>query len=99
MEIDFASKRLERLYTDSVYSAKELGPAVSRKYIQRIELIYSASNFEEVRSMPGFRCHLLEPRKKNYWAISLDQRWRLIVMPVEGKNCICIEQVNNHYGD
>ena len=76
------------------------GEPVARKYIQRVGIIKSARGIEELKRMPGLRCHELKGDRKGYWAINLTGFQRLI-FTLEGKRLEIahIEEVSKHYGD
>lgn len=99
MRVDFATAKLERLFTESHYAIRQLGPEVAWKYINRVEVLMHATNFNEVLENRPLRCHPLEPRSRNYWSIVLTGRWRMIVKPAPDGSALTVEDVSNHYGD
>ena len=99
MQVEFATQRLKRLFTDHKLAAKQLGADVARRYVGRIELLYALPTFDEVRTAPGLRCHLLEPKERGYWALNVTGRWRLTVQPLREGHAVSIEDLTHHYGD
>ena len=100
MEIEFRTKKLEKQYEKSKQAIREYGEAVARRYVQRINAIKYANNFEEVRTLPGFECHPLKGDREGEWSITLIGRMRLI-FTLQGENLeiVRIKEVSKHYGD
>lgn len=76
------------------------GPAVARKYVQRIDLLQEASGLAEIEALPGLRCHPLKGRRRGQFAVTLHDRWRLIFSLLGRQvKIVRIEEVTKHYGD
>ena len=99
MEVDFASKRLQRCYESSSDAARDWGQQVARKYIQRIGIFYAVRRFEELFQIRSLGIHRLSGERGGQYAITLDRRWRLIVTYIEAESRIRVEEVTRHYGD
>ena len=64
MEIEFRSRKLRKRYEKSAEAAKAYGEWVGRKYIQRINLLKHAPDFNAVCALPGPDCHPLRGDRK-----------------------------------
>jgi toxin HigB-1 len=100
LEIRFRTNKLQRHYERYADAVHAYGPQVARKYIQRIAIIKQARDFEELKRLPGLRCHPLEGNRAGHWALSLTGFYRLI-FTLEGEQLeiVLIEEVSKHYGD
>ena len=98
MEVHFATNVLQRCYEDSTKAVQAWGPDVARKYIQRIEILYAAKQFEDLHRIRSLRLHRLAGPRGAQYAVSLHDRWRLILMK-EGDDGVEVKEVTNHYGD
>ena len=100
MDVRFRNNKLEKWFTQSKIGIRALGPEVGRRYIQRINIIKTAENLDELMRLPGLRCHPLTGNRAGQYAIALTGFVRLIVtMDPEAANAVCIEEVSKHYGD
>ena len=100
MDVEFATKKLEKCYLDVRQATMMWGEIIARKYIQRIALLQEASNMREVEELPGLDCHRLKGKRKGQHAVTLHDRWRLIFrLSGEKAEVIRVEEVNKHYGD
>lgn len=100
MEVRFRTNKLRKCYENYQAGCREWGLEVTKKYIQRIDLLQEASNMDEIRSLPGLDCHPLKGRREGQYGITLHGRWRLIIA-LEGKmnEVIRVKEVSKHYGD
>ena len=100
MKILFRTKKLEKNFTNQREAEKAYGKEVARKYIYRINIIQQAKNIEEIKSLPGLRCHELTGNRKGQWSIHLTGFYRLI-FTFHGKTLeiVRIEEVSKHYDD
>lgn len=99
MKVVFRTKRLLRAYEQEYKAIRLWGPAVARKYIQRVEALYAAQNFHDIRRVQAFRPHPLGGPHEGEWALDLTGRWRLIVIPSGGGDTVTVQEVTKHYGD
>ena len=100
MIIRFKTKKLENCYLEHRQAQKAWGEKIARKYIQRINLIKATSSLEEVKKLPGLRCHPLKGHREGQYAVNLNGLYRLI-FTVEGEalEVALIEEVSKHYDD
>ncbi len=95
----FRTRRLQRAYEESSRAIRLWGPAVARKYVQRVEALCAAQNFGEITRFRAFGAHTLEGKRQDQWPITLTGRWRLIVTVSDDGETVKVEEVTNHYGD
>jgi len=98
--IRFRTRKLEKQYRTSKAAEKAYVMDVARKYIQRVNIMKAAENIEELKRLPGLRCHALTGDRKGQWALKLTGQYRLI-FTLEGENLEIarIEEVSKHYDD
>lgn len=100
MEVTFRTRKLRHEYEHSRKGVQAYGQAVARRYIERINIIKSATDIEELEKLPKLDCHPLKGDRKGQWSITLIGRVRLI-FTLQGENLeiVRIEEVSKHYGD
>ncbi len=98
MRVVFHTKRLCQAYEEVDRAIRLWGLDVARKYIQRVEAIYAAQNFDEIKRLQAFKAHQLKGERVGQWALALTRRWRLIVIPSDGGETVTIKEVTKHYG-
>lgn len=100
MNVSFRTRKLEKEYADGRLAIKAYGEQVARKYVQRVNLLKSARNFDTVKQLPGLDCHPLKGNRKGLWAIKLTGFMRLIVrLAGDRPEVVRIEEVSKHYDD
>jgi proteic killer suppression protein len=100
LQIEFRTKKLEKQYVQQKLAVKAYGNKVARKYIQRINIIKQANDFDELSGLPGLRCHPLKGDREGQYAIDLTGFYRLIFTLVgESLEIVQIEEVSKHYDD
>ena len=97
MDVTFASRRLERAFEQGQVASREWGEVVARKYVQRIDVLRAADTFEDLFELRALRVHPLKGDRKGLFAMTIHDRWRLIVVATGTK--VEILEVTNHYGD
>lgn len=100
MIVQFHTGKLEKCYLESKQSVREFGALVGRKYIQRIGIIKATHNLDDLKKLPGLRCHPLKGDRLGQYAVNLTGFYRLI-FTLEGDilNIAVIEEVSKHYDD
>lgn len=100
MEVRFRTRKLRREYEDYREAEKAYGTQVARRYVERVNIIQHALDIEELKQLPGLRCHELKGDRRGQWAVNLTGFHRL-VFTLEGKllEIARIEEVSKHYGD
>lgn len=100
MKVQFSTKKLQKEYEDGRKAARAYGDRVARKFIQRVNLIKSTKNMDELNDLPGLDCHPLKGNLKGLWAIKLTGFDRLLFKVQGGPPVIIrIEKVSKHYDD
>ncbi len=100
MEIRFKTKKLEKQYTHSKEAEKAYGRDVSKKYIQRVNILKSAKSFDDLSKIPMLKFHPLKGSRQGEFAIKLTGFYRLIITN-DGDifDIARIEEVSKHYDD
>jgi toxin HigB-1 len=100
VQVAFGNRKLEKCYVKHTHAIRAWGDAVARKYVQRIDLIQAAADFNELCRLPALKCHLRKGDRKGHYAISLTGFWRLIItLRGEHLEVVCVEEVSKHYDD
>ena len=99
MNISFRSSQLERAYRQSAQAVRRWGQAAARKYVIRVTQLLSARDWDDIRSLKALRAHPLKGDRKGQWAIDMNERWRLVVMPSKNGQDVEILEVSRHCGD
>jgi proteic killer suppression protein len=98
VELEFRSEELRRRYLDPGEAERAWGRAVARKYVQRVDILRAAGSLAELAALVSLRLHPLKGARAGQYALSLNDRWRLIVT-VDAAGVVWVEEVTNHYGD
>ena len=98
MEITFRTRQLERCYLQSQFAVRTFGDVVARKYVERVNIIKLSKSIDDLKKLPGLRCHQLAGDRAGQWAINLTGFYRLI-FTLEGERLEIarIEEVSKHY--
>jgi proteic killer suppression protein len=99
LDVEFYTNHLLRCYEDIGEATRSWGPAVARRYIERINLLYATDTFRELYNYRALRLHPLHGEYAGRFAINLTGRYRLIIGQVYTEDHLVIYEVNNHYGD
>ena len=68
------------------------------RYIQRVELLTSEPNLQDLARIRALRLHPLRGDRAGQLALTLSGRWRLILEHIDDKT-VRIREVSPHYGD
>lgn len=102
IDIEYKSKKVQRICTDANFAVKQLGSQVTKKLFQRIRELKAFECFGDVSSNLPYRREKLKG-EENLWSIRIDIAYRLIISPIDFKDdirkikIIRIEEVSNHY--
>lgn len=100
MHVEFQSQRLRKQYEDHRQAERTYGKQVARRYIERVNIIRKARDLDELRDLPGLKCHPLKGERKGQWAVNLTGFYRLIfTLQGEQLEIVRIEEVSKHYDD
>lgn len=83
MVVVFGSSQLKRYYSDSTYAQRKLGARRSALYIRRINEMIAAESLEDLRKLPGARCHALKRDRNGTFAVDLEHPYRLVFEPLD----------------
>jgi plasmid maintenance system killer protein len=80
MEINFTSRKIEKLCNSSKKMRGELGEREGKVLQQRLAEMKASDTLEDLRKMPG-RCHELAGDRKGQLAVDLVHPRRLLFVP------------------
>jgi plasmid maintenance system killer protein len=99
MDVRFATNQLRRQYERESLATRRYGKQVGRRYVQRVNALYDATEWAAIRSIQSFRAHPLTQNRAGQWALVLTGQWRLIVTLSNNEEAVTVEEVSNHYDD
>jgi proteic killer suppression protein len=100
VEITFRTRKLEKAYSEYARAVKAYGDKVARKYIQRINIIKSVHDIDELMALPALGCHALKGDRLGQYSARLTGFYRLIfTLRGDALEIVHIEEVSKHYGD
>ena len=100
MEVTFRTRKLEREYREYTKAVKAYGDKIAWKYIERINIIKTVKDIDELLSLPVLGCHSLKGDRASQYAIKLTGFYRLIfTLKGDAVEIVNIEEVSKHYGD
>lgn len=82
MRVDFASRELERICTDSRYMRRKLGAQVAKTLRLRVAELMSVTHVRDLLEGTG-RWEELRGDRAGTWSARLSANWRLIIRPGE----------------
>ena len=100
MDVRFRTRKLQSHYERFGDALKAYGELVARKYIQRVNIIKTARDINELKRLPALRCHQLKGERLGQWAVNLTGYQRLI-FTLEGDRLeiVMIEGASKHFED
>lgn len=78
MQVQYSSKKLEKLASDGKERLKKLGTNGAKRFEARISEFKAASCLEDLRNLPQARIHELKGNRKNQFSADLCHPYRLI---------------------
>ena len=81
MQIGFASKKVAKLCNSQKEMRAKLGPRDAQRLAQRLAELHAAATLDEMRHLPGARCHELTGDRKGQLAVDLVHPKRLVFEP------------------
>jgi proteic killer suppression protein len=98
--VKFKTRQLEICFQEYRKASQAFGDQVARRYIQRIKIIQQTRSIDELKLLPGLRCHALKGDRKGQYAVNLTGFHRLIFRLMGNQlEIVTIEEVSKHYGD
>lgn len=80
-------------------AARRWGSVVGRKYIQLTTVLMAAEKFTDLFQIRALRLHALKGDREGQYAITIHERWRLLLVYDEAEGTLFVEEVSRHYGD
>jgi plasmid maintenance system killer protein len=81
MEIGFPTTKTAKLFNSESKLRGEYGPRMAALIQQRLKELSAAENLEQMRKLPGARCHELLQDRAGTFAVDLVHPKRLIFKP------------------
>jgi proteic killer suppression protein len=100
MHVEFQTQKLRKQHEDHRQAERAYGAQVARRYVERVNIIKQARDLDELKELPGLKCHALKGVRDGQWAVSLTGFYRLIfTLQGEQLEIVRIEEVSKHYDD
>ena len=80
MEIVFASRKLEKIFTDDSQLKREYGQ-MAKKIKQRLLELSAAENLAVMHTLPAANCHELTGDLDGSLAVDVSKNWRMLFTP------------------
>jgi len=81
MEIEFATKKMQKASSSDKQMRKEWGEQMARKLKQRLAELEAADSLADIAKLPAVRCHELKADRRGQLAIDLIHPHRLLFRP------------------
>jgi proteic killer suppression protein len=81
MEVAFGSKRMQKLCSSEAEMRGKLGPECAEKLMRRLAEFKAATTLQDLRALPGPRCHELTGDLKGLLSVDLKHPQRLLFRP------------------
>lgn len=100
VEVTFRTSELGEAYRVHKKAVRLWGDQVARKYVQRVDILRAAESSDDLFKVPPLRFHPLAGDKAGKYALTLHDRYRLIVsFEDQAMTRVAVEEVSNHYDD
>ena len=96
MEVRFASRSLERRYTQGQEAIRAWGPQVGRRYVQRVGVLLEALDVSELHGYRALGFHPLRGNRRGQHALRLTGQMRLIVTVIDERT-VRVEEVTDYH--
>ena len=81
VDISFKNKKLQNVFISSVNLIREYGAMNARVIMRRMAFLKAAPTLSDVPHRPPERCHQLEGRRKNQFAVDVKHPYRIVFKP------------------
>lgn len=81
MVIMFSSTQFERMCNEQKQMVRKCGSEQAKLLRRRLDQLRSADCLEDLRHLPGPRCHELTANRKGQLAVDLNHPYRLVFRP------------------
>lgn len=78
MDIAFRTTKLGRVFNDWSLLVRKYGDKRAKIIAQRLQELHAASTLNEMRFIPGPRCHELKGKRADQLSVDLDGPYRLV---------------------
>lgn len=82
MKISYEDNNIKKLLSSEKELIRQYNKKVSDKVYQRLEYLRNVPNLEKVSSQPPYKRHKLTGNYKDYYAIWITEKLRLIFSPL-----------------
>jgi len=96
VEVEFRSRRLRQRYERSADAVRAWGPDVGRRYVQRLDALFSAERLQDLFEIRAFDLHPLTGDRSGQYAIRLTGQMRLI-LTADGDRHVTVEEVVDYH--
>tara|TARA_R110000744_G_scaffold350649_1_gene456341 strand:+ start:485 stop:793 length:309 start_codon:yes stop_codon:yes gene_type:complete len=83
MIVNFADKDTQRVWEGT--GTRKWHPDIQRLAMRKLFIIHAAGSINDLIVPPGNRLHRLKGDMKEYWAIRVNDQWRIIFKWIENK--------------
>lgn len=83
MEISFRTPKLAKLCNSKKEMQKRLGAERANRLAQRLQELRAVDSLDDLRTLPGARCHELTGDRKGQLAADIGHPQRLVLRPTE----------------
>jgi proteic killer suppression protein len=83
MDIYFKNRKIEKEFNNHKKLVINHGPKRAELIERRLTELKAADVLEDMRNLPGPRCHELRGNLKGYFSVDLDHPYRLLFTPYE----------------
>ena len=100
MEVKFRTNELQQAFEKHAKGVKLWGDKVSRRYVERVQVLQAANSADELFKIPPLKFHPLTADRKGQYSLVLKGRTRMMVTFEDpAMTVVWIEEVSKHYGD
>jgi len=83
VDIEFDAKKFEKEVNSSKLLVRRHGDRRAKLIRRRLDELHAAVTLEDVRNLPGPRCHELRGDRAGQLSVDLDHPYRLLFVPTE----------------
>jgi proteic killer suppression protein len=83
MDIIFKTKKFQKDCSDQKKLIRVYGQRQAKLIRRRLDELRAAATLDEVRRIPGPRCHELRGNRSGQFSVDLDHPYRLILRPTD----------------
>lgn len=81
MEIEFSTRKLQKICNSAREMRRKVGEHMARILQRRLAELHAADTLEDMRRLPGARCHELAGDRQGECSVDLVHPYRLIFVP------------------